>query len=212
MNSNRDYPVDFSCYGRLPRVEARLISGWFNRSLQKLGCHNEEAFDAFISVWVAFNGWAACVTGISEPDSKIIKRLKQDEIICHDFEKLLTSQDSDFSHSVAEFAKFWPIFKVQDLRTHHIILDCTQSSRQEIVSNYLAKGIKRYYPQSWTPDRGAAITWPNTLDALYRVRCNLFHGEKALSCEMDQEIVADAFHTLVYFLKEAKYLDRRSTD
>src|SRR5579859_1061109 len=168
MSSKREQQVDFNRYHLLPREESRLISGWFNRSLQKLGCHKEEAFDAFISAWVAFNGWAACVTQISEPDCEIIKRLKQDEIICQDFEKLLASQNSEFSHSVAEFAKFWPIFKVQDLRTHHITLDCTQSSRQEIVSNYLAKRIKRYWPQCWTSDRGAAITWPNTLDTLYR--------------------------------------------
>jgi len=35
------------------------------------------------------------------------------------------------------------------------------------------------------------------VDAIYRVRCNLFHGEKALHCENDLAIVSAAANVLM---------------
>lgn len=45
-----------------------------------------------------------------------------------------------------------------------------------------------------------------TLPALYRVRCNLFHGEKARSSESDQTVVGAAYATLLAFVDESSVL------
>ena len=50
------------------------------------------------------------------------------------------------------------------------------------------------------------LDWPHTLEALYRVRCNLFHGEKGLDSEMDALIVSSAFRVLVHFLHDSGYI------
>ena len=50
------------------------------------------------------------------------------------------------------------------------------------------------------------LDWPHTLAALYRVRCNLFHGEKGRHSEMDQRIVASGFRTLIQFFGSANYV------
>jgi hypothetical protein len=52
------------------------------------------------------------------------------------------------------------------------------------------------------------LDWSHTLAALYRVRCNLFHGEKARGSENDRVVVARAHETLLAFL-EAMGLLRR---
>jgi hypothetical protein len=79
-----------------------------------------------------------------------------------------------------------------------------------VVKRYLDAGVTAYAPQCWKRHHDAKVPvpldWPHTLAALYRVRCNLFHGEKAAHSEMDQRIVADALRTLVSFLREAQYL------
>ncbi|MDO8691418.1 MAG: hypothetical protein Q7R39_15655, partial [Dehalococcoidia bacterium] len=48
------------------------------------------------------------------------------------------------------------------------------------------------------------LDWPHTLAALYRVRCNLFHGEKALDSENDGQVVAAALRALLGFMPKAE--------
>ena len=47
-----------------------------------------------------------------------------------------------------------------------------------------------------------SLNWAHSLKAIYRVRCNLFHGEKAAHSEMDQKIVSSAFQILLYMLEK----------
>ena len=42
--------------------------------------------------------------------------------------------------------------------------------------------------------------WPHTLQALYQIRCNLFHGEKGAHMECDREIVDFALRAMLPFL------------
>jgi hypothetical protein len=51
------------------------------------------------------------------------------------------------------------------------------------------------------------LDWGHTLAALYRVRCNLFHGEKARNSENDRLVVSAAYDTLHAFVDEARLLD-----
>ena len=49
--------------------------------------------------------------------------------------------------------------------------------------------------------------WSHMLSALYRVRCNPFHGEKVRSFESDRAVVAAARATLATFIDESRLLD-----
>lgn len=55
-------PVDFDRYARLHGDGRTLIRGWVQRSVAgRRG--GEPSFESFIYLWIAFNGWAACVAG-----------------------------------------------------------------------------------------------------------------------------------------------------
>jgi hypothetical protein len=112
----------------------------------------------------------------------------------------------------------WPVFEVQRLRRQGVDLryedeTLTREDRREVVGSYLSHpnaDALRFEPQCWRRHRDAGerapLDWPHTLAALYRVRCNLFHGEKARHSEMDQRIVASGFRVLIQFLDNTDYL------
>jgi hypothetical protein len=45
------------------------------------------------------------------------------------------------------------------------------------------------------------LDWAHTVKAIYRVRCNLFHGEKARTSEDDERIVLAARDVLAVFIE-----------
>jgi hypothetical protein len=51
-----------------------------------------------------------------------------------------------------------------------------------------------------------SLDWPQTLAAIYPVRCNLFHGEKSAHLEMDREIVCTALVVLMMFFRHSQIL------
>ena len=114
--------------------------------------------------------------------------------------------DEDFAAATEEFAKFWPIFKVKELRQlgirgWHTPLE----DRAYLVQHYLDRGATQFQPRCWQLHRNAnqsiPIDWPHTLATLYQVRCNLFHGEKNLASEMDWQIVESAVAVLSMFMR-----------
>lgn len=51
------------------------------------------------------------------------------------------------------------------------------------------------------------VDWGHFINAVYKVRCNLFHGLKAAHSEMDQVIVHSSYLALVKFLDEVGYIN-----
>ena len=100
---------------------------------------------------------------------------------------------------------FWPIFEVKGIRRKYpeYRQHRTPETRTEFLPELLNRGI-RHEPDGWHP--GDDVNWPNTLEALARVRNNLFHGDKAADDLVDQRIVHAALHTLVLFLRHAQLL------
>ncbi len=178
----------------------------------------ENYFEAFSFLWYAFNAWAACVTDIDE-DRAYLNALMQSDEVCEDFlGQLAIERDYLALHVVGDsnplrfyarqFLGLWPIFEDKSLRRQGIPKKTT-GSRRGIVEYYLNSGATKFEPQCWKrhSDEGRIpLDWPHTLRALYKVRCNLFHGEKALTSVNDQRIVYAAFHTLLYFLHSANYI------
>jgi hypothetical protein len=186
----------------------RLITGWFRRAWEKRQCEAEDSFEPFIFAWIALNGWAACITGLDR-DQDWRDALTLSEIICEDFERLVADSESPLAVYAYEFHQLWPIFKAQEIRTRGLISG-DDGNRGEVIKYYLDSGIRQFQPQCWDRHKKEGsevpLDWPHTLAALYRVRCNLFHGEKAAHSEMDQLIVSSAFRVLVHFVHSAHYL------
>lgn len=84
------------------------------------------------------------------------------------------------------------------------------ASRAETVDYYLRNGVNKYEPRCFVRHREAGeripLDWPHSLAALYRVRSNLFHGEKAVHSEEDRDIVGAAFDLLSTFVRAAGLL------
>ncbi len=200
--------VDFERYRMLPPEGRELISDWFARSWEIREGRGKVCFEAFFFAWIAVNGWAACVTACDDA-SGYLDALKRDPPLCRDFTEFAADEGSPLADAVKQFAAFWPIFKDQSLRRSGMGRRPGET-REEMVSRYLERSDVRFAPQCARRHREAGekipVDWPHTLAALYQVRCNFFHGEKALSSEMDQQIVSCAYKTLLYFFQQGRYI------
>jgi hypothetical protein len=205
LRSNLDpVPIHCSHYFNLHPQGHALIYGWFQRSWRMIDCQGDNCFEAFSYAWFAFNGWASCVTDLDD-DYKYIDALKRDQALCQKFSDLAANPDSPFGNYALQFAKLWPIFDAKSLRRQQLIPPY-RASRSSVVDYYLSQGINLFEPRCWKRHKDAGesipLDWPHTLAALYKVRCNLFHGQKSAHSEMDQQIVSLAFHTLAYFFSD----------
>ncbi len=166
-------------------------------------------FEAFSSLWYAFNAWAACVTD-TDTDRAYIDALATNDAINEHFLRFTRTSGSPLAFYAGLFAKLWPIFEDRSLRRLGVI-EPPSDTRKETVRYYFRRGMDKFEPQCWKNHQDAnepiPIDWFHTLHALYRVRCNLFHGEKTPKSEIDQQIIFSAFHTLLYFLRLTNYLE-----
>ena len=207
-NSRSNAEVDFDRFANLQMDGRRLISGWFDRAWRMRDCERDDCFEAFIFAWFAVNSWASCVTG-EDQERAYLDALTLDTSLSERFEQLMFDTNSRLAIHAKAFSQFWPIFKVQDIRQKGLGIWQT-GEREEIIRRYMDGGVRKFAPKCWQrhrdTDERVPVDWPHTLAALYQVRCNLFHGEKAAHSEMDQRIVASAFKVLVHFFREATYL------
>ncbi|MCP3682369.1 MAG: hypothetical protein GY861_06725 [bacterium] len=207
-NENIGNEVDLQRYPYLHRDGRRLVSNWFRRAWKERDCEPAHSFEPFIFTWIAFNGWAACVTGF-DTDRKWREALSAKPEVCSDFDRLINDISSPVSEPAHAFYEYWPVFKAQEIRRKNAQL-WHPTNRQDTIAHYIRAGIEEYEPRCWIKHREnqepVPLDWPHTLSALYRVRCNLFHGEKGIDSEMDQRIVHSAFQVLVHFIEAVGYI------
>ena len=185
----------------------QLIRSWFERAWDRRNETGEEAFEPFIFAWFSVNAWSACTTE-TYSDRKYMEMLIADHQLATKFEELKRS-DPDFLADAHRFYECWPIFSVRHLRRDNIQLH-QDGIREEVVNSYLSQGAKVFEPQCWKQHRDAyedvPCDWPHTIAAIYRVRCNLFHGEKSAYSQIDQQVVERAFRVLLGFIRGGDYL------
>ncbi len=199
-------PVDFGRYARLHRDGRTLIQGWLERAARR---HSRDAdFESFIYLWIAFNGWAACVTG-KDADREWQRALVADPDLNDRFARLIAEPTTRTGEAARRFSALWPIFRVAELRERQIDHWASdQRDRATMTRAYTEAGAHKFEPRCYLAhEREPPLDWGHTLAALYRVRCNLFHGEKARSSENDQTVVAAAYATLLALAEEAGLLD-----
>lgn len=202
--------VKFQNYHELHQDGQRLIRGWFERAWDSHESLRSDDFEALIFLWISFNGWASCTTGIDQ-DSQIIKALAPNEIMNADFDRILTMRESPLAGHVAALLELLPIFDAKSLkRKRALSFAFNDDDRVALVERYLATGETQFEPKCWQRHRDAREQtprdWPHVLKAIYKIRCNLFHGHKAAHSEMDRQIVSAAFMSLYSFIAEAGYL------
>jgi hypothetical protein len=179
-----------------------LIRSWAQRGIAKADEHRPASdFEAFIYLWIALNGWGACVAN-TDNDTEWVNALAVDPNISKTFQKLL-DDDQGFRQTGEAFAARWPIFKASEIRRQQILVSPDQS-RPERIRDYLTRRIS-CEPKCWKDHGGRPpLDWPHTLASLYRVRNNLFHGEKTLDSVNDRAIVAAACSVLALFVQKGE--------
>jgi len=176
-----------------------ILGRWADRARRGLELAPSQPFEPFIYAYIALNGWAACCT-LTDIDQFQVEAMAADPRIESEFQTMCLA-DLEYLISAETFRDFWPIFKAADLRRREIRRGGWE--RRQVVDGYLAENPPVEYAPSCYPKHvadGYPLDWAHTVDAIYRVRCNLFHGEKAMNCENDRFIVSAAANVLVPFV------------
>lgn len=199
------FSIDRELYAYLTDGKS-IIRRWSDQASLLLERGSGQPFEPFIYAYIALNGWAACCSG-TDTDRFQVETMAADPVLETEFQALCQA-DLSYLRSAETFRDLWPIFKAAELRRRQGELRPNQRpfprTRRDLVDYYLAQDppIERSpscYPKHVT--EGYPLDWAHTVDALYRVRCNLFHGEKGLHNENDKAIVTAAADVLVPFLK-----------
>jgi hypothetical protein len=185
----------------------RLISHWFRLAQDRLDCDPAESFEPFIHAWIAFNSWASCCTDLDQ-DRQIIEALSRSTELIQQFEHSMTNSNV-IRTSAERFRSMWPVFNVKDLRRRRIpmFLDL---DRPNMIAHYFQHGADSVVPLCYRRHVGngeeVPLDWPHVLAAIYQVRCNLFHGDKAPHSEGDRTLVHSGMQVLVRFLAHGGYM------
>lgn len=184
----------------------KLIMSWFQRAWERRADEGA-TFESFIFAWISVNAWASCVTE-QDQDREYMRRLKADMELRVRFQQLLDG-DANFQREADTFTRLLPIFRAQQLRRAGV-RSPEGMDRPQLVQHYFHAGMTGYEPAcaEWHFQQGEAIPadWPHVIAAIYKVRCNLFHGEKSAHSEMDGRIVRSAFMTLTGFFRGSDIL------
>lgn len=185
----------------------RLVAHWFALAHEQIGCDPAESFEPFIFAWIAFNGWASCCTELDQ-DRQLIEALSSSPELASRFDNTL--RESASLRMIAErFRDQWPVFKAQELKRLRA-LTYWHGDRQRTIAHYLGLGARSFAPACYQRHVAAGeeipLDWPHVLGAIYQVRCNLFHGDKAPHSEIDRVLVHSGFQILVRFLSRWEYM------
>lgn len=195
------YNVNLERYADLPPVGQRLIKGWWAR--ETLG--EDTVFESFIYTWVAFNAWAECVSGL-ERDRDWITAISANIDVRGKAEEAMAEQK--VQELCSAFHRNWPLFKLRELQAKQVATR-NEPDRCKLVNIYLEAGAKPAAPECWeshNKGRECPLDWPHMLNAIYRVRNNLFHGAKFVDSEMDRSLVNAAVKALRAVVEQAKLI------
>lgn len=103
--------INFENFGTLHPDGRRLTIDFLERAHHER--HN--AFPAFMLLWISFNGWISCVTGL-ERDAEMVEALGKNLLLSQAFLRLMR-EDGEFRHTVSRFAEWWPVFDAHRVHT-----------------------------------------------------------------------------------------------
>lgn len=192
--------LDFVNFDRVHKDARNLVLGWTRRAEELASAGENRCFEAFIFCWIAFNGWYSCIIGPRRNDGQCIHDLSSSRHLDAEFRALLAR--SDFSNAAIHFHAMWPVFDMRNKSCSHEAhtprLERAKQLREGERGGFRPKQADN---PNWL-ESGFPLNWKNTVQALYQVRCNLFHGDKAATSENDRKIVAAALAVLLPFFRE----------
>lgn len=148
----------------------------------------DRAFDSFIHSWISFNGWASCCLE-EERDLRMVRILSTEGELATLFDAMAEASPA-YSAAVARFRAQWPIFRSLDVQGAQLPGETRRERTQRYA--YTLPDAQRAPDCHLRHPHGVPGNWGHTLFALYRVRCNLFHGKKSVDGPEDREIVGAA--------------------
>lgn len=188
------WQIEFSRMGALHADGQRLIDDWVSRAD---GVAADSKFESFIYAWIGFNGWASCCCYDETWDRRLLQVMMLDASLNRHFDRL--RERPSFFDATERFASWWPIFKASNLPEDVRRFRPQHRGRPSVVAYYQMKrpNAVRYPNCHLGHEDGVPIDWSHTLDALYQVRCNLFHGQKSGAGHEDRQIVEVAVDVLL---------------
>lgn len=194
--------VSFSQFQQLHPEARRLTLDLFE------GSDSEDPFYGFALLWMSFNGWMSAVAGPA-PDAHMISDLAANPRLMTAFNEL-ASGSVRFRDTVDEFASWWPIFDSQTARKYLRRRLYEVHDREDFYQLAFPDERIRRRPREWAP--GNAPRWGDLLQAIYQVRCNLFHGTKSPVNWGDSALVRMSHQTLRMFVTRSGLYDWYDTD
>ena len=162
-------------------------------------------FKKLINLWILFNGW---LTIIVESESKnidfdwfLIGTAGWDSYLIEVFE-YKKANDNKFKDLVLEFKSKWPIISNRGLKEYHLEPWDTEGEKREVFTKKfhdVNKKLKHISPRCFydhSGDQYVPLDWAHVIQAIYGVRCDLFHGGKTHINDPDKYFVKHAFEIL----------------
>lgn len=195
----REATLDLSRFDYLQN--GNVVLHWFRRGWERRGAAPEDCFEPFIFTWIALNAWGECVSR-QERDEDWVKSLALDPELNRQFAGFLDDTSVGARAAAERFRQYWPIPRVQVWR---------RDPNRRPVADTVHDRARFFHQQRIPCEPGCAwqhfeegeevpLDWEHFLPAVYRVRCNLFHGEKSPYDPDDGIIVQSSFQTLVSFM------------
>lgn len=127
--------------------------------------HNEgDQFASFVFIWFCFNAWLEFLSS-GRTDREMLEELKAKSINMNSFVEAYDVASSD------EFFK---------------------RSLRDLISKSTEEPIRDVHGQRQPVSINDENDFANIVEAIYRIRCNLFHGGKDANDNRDQVLVQDA--------------------
>jgi hypothetical protein len=148
-----------------------IARSWVEKA-SRLHRTNNGAFDRFTYLWTAFNAWGMCVT-LAETDAAMLRLLKADRRVSDIFDENM--RDEQLRNSIRSVERSFPLANFSDLLRLDPLYDWRGERDSEYWQKIAAAGKKvRVSPK--LDHRN--LNWADTLECIYKVRCNLVHGGK----------------------------------
>lgn len=160
-----------------PRYGGQGISlSWIERARDsyRYGAPHE-AFDRFVALWTAFNGWGMCVS-LADSDAAMIRALARDREVTAVFDHVV--REDRFRSRFRRVAPSFPLPSFSDLIRANPRFDWRghrDSAYWAEIGLATGRGEKIRMSPPLDPRHP---NWPDVLGCTYKVRCNLVHGGK----------------------------------
>lgn len=178
-----------------------VVRHWFQRGWEGAYARPEDCFEPFIFTWIALNAWGACVTR-QDNDPEWVQDLAQDPDMNRRFADCVADRQHPMAVAAEGFRRYWPIPRVQVWRRVEGRPDSSSvQDRARFFRNARIPCAPQCSLRHFEAEEEVPLDWRHFLPAVYRVRCNLFHGEKSPHDPVDLTIVRTSFITLVHFMR-----------